>query len=315
VDRLKRLGDRFPPLGTLLAVNQRVGELNGGMAAAAITLSVFLSLFPLLLVAIAVVGFLSSNDGSIADSIIENLGLTGEAAGSMRDAIATAQDSRRAASVLGFAGLLWSALGVAAAFSYGVNLAWQATGRGLKDKAVALLWLVGAGVLIVASFALGALLNWVPKGLLPVNVLLGLLLNVGIFLWTFWLLTNAKLPWRSHLPGAIVAAVGFEVLKLVGSIVVPRSVASSSALYGSIGVVFAILAWLIVFGRLIVYSAVLNVIRHERTVGTVSLEIEAPLIEGEEPVGTTRGGAVVEGSTADAGVEAPSEEQPRPTPV
>ena len=40
------------------------------------------------------------------------------------------------------------------------------------------------------------------------------------------------------------AAVGIEVLKLVGGIYVPRAVASSSALYGSIGIVFAILAWL-----------------------------------------------------------------------
>ena len=43
-------------------------------------------------------------------------------------------------------------------------------------------------------------------------------------------------------------AIGLEVLKLVGTVYVPRAVASSSALYGSLGVVFAILAWLAIGG-------------------------------------------------------------------
>ncbi len=92
---------------------------------------------------------------------------------------------------------------------------------------------------------------------------------------------------------------GFEVLKFVGAIIVPRTIASSSALYGSLGVVFAVLAWLLVYGRLIVYGAVLNVVRYEKGAGTVTAEIEVPRIEGEVPLTTNRGGAVDE--KADAG--------------
>ena len=89
-------------------------------------------------------------------------------------------------------------------------------------------------------------------------------------------------------------AVGFEILKVVGAIIVPRAVASSSALYGSLGVVFAVLAWLLVYGRLIVYGAVLNVVRYEKGAGTVTVEIEVPRIDGEVPLTTNRGGAVDE---------------------
>ena len=53
-------------------------------------------------------------------------------------------------------------------------------------------------------------------------------------------------------PGAIVGAVGLEVLKVAGAYVVPLLVAKSSALYGTIGVVFALIAWLWVLGRLVV---------------------------------------------------------------
>ena len=74
----------------------------------------------------------------------------------------------------------------------------------------------------------------------------------------------------------------------------PRAVASSSALYGSIGVVFAVLAWLLLYARLIVYGAVLNVVRYEAAAGTVTVEIEVPRIDGEVPLTANRGGAVDE---------------------
>ena len=89
-------------------------------------------------------------------------------------------------------------------------------------------------------------------------------------------------------------AVGFEVLKVVGAVYLPRAIAGSSALYGSIGVVFATLAWLAIYARLIVYGAVLNVVRYEADAGTVTVEIEVPRIEGEVPLTATRGGAVDE---------------------
>jgi uncharacterized BrkB/YihY/UPF0761 family membrane protein len=88
--------------------------------------------------------------------------------------------------------------------------------------------------------------------------------------------------------------VGFEILKAVGAIYVPRAVASSSALYGSLGVVFAVLAWLLIYGRLIVYGAVINVVRYETGAGTVTAQIEVPRVEGEVPLSTNRGGAVEE---------------------
>jgi uncharacterized BrkB/YihY/UPF0761 family membrane protein len=75
-------------------------------------------------------------------------------------------------------------------------------------------------------------------------------------------------------------------------------VAGSSALYGSLGVVFAVLAWLAIYARLIVYGAVLNVVRYEQRAGTVTVEIEVPRIDGEVPLTANRGGAVDERADA-----------------
>ena len=72
--------------------------------------------------------------------------------------------------------------------------------------------------------------------------------------------------------------MGFEILKYVGTFLVPRLVTRSSALYGSLGVIFALLGWLLVLGRLIVYVAVLEVILWEERHGTETARIDLPLL-------------------------------------
>ena len=233
-------------------------------------------------------------------ALIADLGLRGRAAEIVQDAIDTAEGSRRAASIVGLVGLLWSGLGVVGSLQTALNATWQAKGRGLLDRLVALRWLLGTGALFLASAALGPLLRWAPgpgqaahdpRGPRPHHRPVRLDLPARS--------ATATSAGGCTSPASLLVAVGFEVLKVVGAIIVPRTIASSSALYGSLGVVFAVLAWLLVYGRLIVYGAVLNVVRYEKGAGTVTVEIEVPRIEGEVPLTTNRGGAVDE--KADAG--------------
>jgi membrane protein len=291
-EKLDRLGERWKWFGTVLAVQKRYGELNGNYLASAVTLSAFLSIFPLLLFAIAVLGFVSHGTPHLADDVVRNLGLQGDASNQIRNAIDTAQKSRKAASVVGVAGLLWSGLGLVAAVQYAINAAWQVAGRGWKDKLKGLLWLAGATLLFLNSFALSAVLNFLPGFLAPLGVIAGLSVNLGLWVWTFKVLGTRDVGWKALLPGAVVAAVGLEILKAVGSFYVPRAVASASALYGTLGVVFATLAWLLFFGRLVVYACVVNVVRWEEDNGTVTVEIEAPRTPGTPTDEVTRAGEV-----------------------
>jgi membrane protein len=284
---------RWRPARLALDVQDRYSELHGGELASAITLSAFLSLLPLLLVAIAVLGFFSAaSSKDLAKEVIENLQLdrSSQTAELITDAMRTAESSRKAASVVGFAGLLWTGLGVVNALQYAWNTAWQVPGRGLRDKAVGLAWLAGAGVLFISSFALSAGSQLLPWYLEPLGILTGLATGVGLWLWTAHTLPNRRVGWRALLPGALIGALGFEILKVAASFVVPRVVASSSELYGPVGVVFAVLGWLLVFGRLVVYAAVVEVVMWEQRHGTVQLMIEAPARPGVEPVGATRAG-------------------------
>jgi membrane protein len=286
---LAPLTTRFGWARTALSVQKRFGELNGGYLASSLTLTAFLSLFPLILVAIGTMGFLSLQHDVTGD-VVRNLGLTGEAANQITDAVAKAQQSRKAASVLGLIGLLWSGLALVSAVQYIVDSVWQVSGRGLKDKAIGVLWLVGSAVLFGLSFAVTGLVNVLPGFLAPLAIAASLVFDLGLWLLTFKVLTNYDLPWKALLPGSVFGAIGLEALKWFGGIYVPKAVASSSALYGSLGTVFALLAWLFFFGRLVVYAAVLNVVRWEEDHGTVTAEIQLPRMPGEVPVAATRAG-------------------------
>ena len=288
---LSPLTSRFAWARAALAVQKRFSAVQGGPLASYITLAAFLSLFPLLLVGIAVLGLFAARS-DVAGTVIDQLSLTGEAADLVRDTLDTASSSKRSASIVGLLGLLWSGLGLVNTLETAFGAVWQAEGRGLKDRLWAFVWLGGAVLLLVGSVAATAAAGLLPGPLTWLSLLPTLAVDIALWLWTFKALTSRSgLPWKAHLPGAILGAIGFEILKIVGGVYVPRLVGSSSALYGSLGVVFALLAWLALFGRLVVYAACQNVVRWEDRHGTVEVPVEVPNVPAEtDPVGATRAG-------------------------
>ena len=296
--RLRALGQRWPWLDRALDMHERVGEVNGGFIASGITVSVFLSLFPLILLVTAVVGYLAVDDPHVAQNIIDALGLTGSAAKSMSDAVDNASRARQAATVIGFVGLVWAATGVTTALQQGVRAPWQEKPQGMRDRLIGVAWLAGAGVLFLASVAMGGVLNFLPDQVpsavsAGALIIVGLAVEIALFLWMFWLLGGRKVPARQLLPGAVMGGIGFEILKLVATVYVPHLVSRASALYGPLGIVFAVLAWLSILARLIVYSSALNAVLYERRRGTVVLEIKAPRMPGPTPTEADRGGTAV----------------------
>jgi membrane protein len=291
--RLDRFATRHPTVRILLDVLDRFGELQGGTIASAVTLNLFVALFPLLLVATAAVGLIAARGTDVAGSVVDALGLSGAAAQTVTNAVHAAVRSRRAAGVIGLVGLLWSALGVAGAVKTAIDRSWQATAGGLQVKAVSLAWLVSVGLIIggsltITGFVISALPGWAAGSTTIASTAIAVL----VFWWTFRLLGAVDVGWRALLPGAVAAEIGFEVLTLAGALIVPHTVASASALYGAIGAVFAVLSWLLLLGRLLVLSCVLNVVLYERRAGTVVVEVEVPRIHGEVPLTGTRAGAV-----------------------
>jgi membrane protein len=261
-------------------ISRRYVDLHGRATAAAITLYGFLALFAVAVLAIAVLGFLSTDNRHIARDLVDWLGVKGAAARTVTDAVSKARESRRLATVVGFFGLVWVGSGFAVAMANAYDTAWRVPQRPTRERLVGLLWLVGAGVLLAAGGFVTAGLGALPAALAPFVLVAGLAVNTLLWLWTAWILPNRRVPWRALLPGALVGAVGLEVLKIVGGYVVPQLVAGSSALYGTLGVVFALLSWLLVFGRLVVIVTFIEVLAWERGHGTDEMMVSGPALMG-----------------------------------
>ena len=135
---------------------------RGNDLAASVTLITFLSLFPLALVAIAVLGFLQADSSDFASDLIDNLGLTGEAAEEMETALDKAAKSRTRRRSSACSACCGPDSASPAALRLAYNSVWQVQDRGLKDKAVALGWVAGAAALFTGGAAVTALTRWLP---------------------------------------------------------------------------------------------------------------------------------------------------------
>jgi membrane protein len=260
----------------LRSVLGRYNALGGRNDAAAITLYGFLALFALTVLAIAVLGFVSAGEGDVAARLVNWLGVEGAAATTVTDAVETAQQSRTVATVVGIVGLVWVGSSFAVSVASAYDTAWHVPTHGIRSRFVGLLWLIGAFLLLAAGGFITSLVGRQPAILAVLTLVVSLVVNTGLWLWTSWILPNRRIPVRAMLVPAIVGAVGLEALKLLGGYVVPQLVASSSALYGAIGAVFALIAWLWLFGRLVVVVTVLEVMGWEREHGTVEVTVRAP---------------------------------------
>ena len=287
------LARRWPWIATALLVQKRFGEVKGNYLAASVTLTLFLSLFPLLLVAIAIVGFFTSRETGFSDEIIQSLGLTGPPADYLTSALQQAADSKKAASIVGLLGLLWSGLSLVAAIEYTLDTTWQVTGRGIKDKARGLGWSAGALVLVLTSVGLSASIDYLTDGFVfgVLSVVIALGINFVLWMWSFLILSFHRVHWKAYVPGAVAAAAGLELLKGLAS-QVPSLFSGSGAIYGPLGIVFVILTILLLVGRLIVYASILNVVRWEEDHGTTTIDIEVPRVPGQVPTEADRTGAV-----------------------
>ena len=272
--------DRVPGFRAAVDIQRRYLEARGSALAASITLYGFLALFAVTVLAVAVLGFVSARNANVAQTLTRQLGLTGEAARTVHQAVNTARKRREVATVVGLVGLAWTGTSLAIVIGDAYNAAWHVDRRGLADRALGVVWLVGASLAIAAGGFATAAWSILPDVFAPLVILVTLATNAALLLWTSWILPNRRVPIRILVPAAVLGAVALEALKVIGAYAVPRLVAHSSQLYGTIGVVFALLAWLLVFGRLIVYVALIEARGDERKHGEREVDVEAPALPG-----------------------------------
>lgn len=270
------------------------------LLAAGITYFGFLALFPVILLAISVAGFvLSGRPDLLADLIGEvRTAVPGELGTTLVESIERVTEQRGTVGVIGLLGLLYAGIGWMSKMRVAMQTIWRGQplpGNFVKDNLRDLIALVGLGGALLASVALTAVANGLTPlvldllgldGVPGIGVLtkvLGIVVAIAgttlIFLWLFIRLPQLDVPVRVVLPGALFGAVGFEVLKVVGTYYLAAVSNSPAALAFSTAI--GLLVWIYFSSRFLLFAAAWT-----STLPAVSERIVAEAAAGEplEPV-------------------------------
>lgn len=264
-----RYQQRHAWLAFPLAVRQKYSEDQGGYLAATITYYGFFAVFPLLLVLVSVLGFLLKGHPHLQQSIVDSA--LGQFPVIGRELTINALHGSAVALTLGIVAAVWAGMGVFVAGQNAMNHLWGIPFKRRPDfvrargRALLLLLLLGGGAL--ATTVLGSLATVGAQFGIAWKIALVLLttsLNLSLFWVAFRVLTSRGVSWRDVRGGAIAAAIGYELLQLVGGYYINHVLKHANNTYGTFGLVIGLLTWLYLAAHITLLAAEGNVVASRR---------------------------------------------------
>jgi membrane protein len=255
---------RVPGADAALAAAEREVRSGGGLIAGGVAYRLFLWLVPFGLVLAALLGFWLEFDPDGAERSAREFGIGAAAVSEASRAVDARAESRIALLVVALGLLAWFTLGAVRALRLVSAFAWGMDRPRLRKPLRAV---VAFNCLFLAGALSFAALAWLREAL-GLGALLGtvglLAVHTGIALQILWLLPRRTDRWQDLLPGALVAAVGTELIHVAVAFYFAPKLERSSELYGALGTATVLLVWLYVFGRLFTSATFLNATLWER---------------------------------------------------
>jgi membrane protein len=270
--RLDRFQQRHPWAGFPLAVVYKYFDDFGAYLAALLTYYGFVSLFPLLLLLSTILGFVLSGDPSLQHEVLTSaLHQFPVIGGNL------AQPGRLGGGLVGFVvgilGSLYGGLGVAQAFQYAANTMWgvprnnrpnpfRARGRSVVLLATAGLAVMGTTVLSIVGGGGAGALGTAGRYLVLVA---SVVINIAVSIFAFRFAPARRLSVRDVAPGAVAAAVIWQLLQSFGVIYVRHVIKHATATNAVFAIVLGLLAFLYITATTVLLSMEINVVRVTRT--------------------------------------------------
>lgn len=242
--------------------------------AAALAYYAFFSVFPLLLMMISVLGFLleagwpvaTNAQATVLDAVEK---VAPDARSLLARSIDAARTARGSAGLLSLLMLAWTASNMFAQAALAFDTIWgQGSPRKLRAvirwRLDALGMVLGTGLLLIAYTLFDTFINlilyyaaqlpgsryWLDIGISLASVFVTALL----FGLLYRIVPRINPSWGDIWPGALVASVGWEVLKWTFNLYT-TSLANWGAIYGPITGVIALLLWLYLSAHVILFGA------------------------------------------------------------
>lgn len=269
LEKQRQIKERLLPIPAVQLVVRTIKDLGPddvSHLAAGVAYYSLLSLFPLILGLIAILGLFLPSESiqkELFDFFEDNLpGSVDLLERNINDVIQV----RGALGVLSLVLLFWSASAMFGAVSRSINRAWGIRSEQeppfYKRKPRDLAMILVIGLLLVLSIGTTTVftvlsdtdLPWMSIALGIGAGLLAFLLNLIIFLLLYKYIPHTKTSWSHIWPGAMLAAVLFEIAKSLFTLYLGRFV-NYEVVYGSVGSVIALLVWVYICAFILILGA------------------------------------------------------------
>jgi YihY family inner membrane protein len=259
-----RLQARWPPTAVPVAIWKKFQDDQAGYLAALVCYFGFVAVFPLLLIFITVLDMTLRTHPTLHRDLLNSALMQYPVVGSEIGNSLGSINGSGVPLIIGLVVLLLGTRGVAFAMQNALCTVW-----GIRREqrpsfftrwlyGLALVFVVGLG-LVVTTFlsgiagGAGHLLS--GFGAHAGAVAISLAANLGVFWVAFRLATLRTVPWANLRAGAMLAAVVWQVLQVVGGYVVTHELHRASDLYGTFGVVLGLVGWLYLQATVTLYCA------------------------------------------------------------
>ncbi|MBM7519017.1 YihY/virulence factor BrkB family protein [Nocardioides nitrophenolicus] len=273
-DKLAELRERWPLVDHAVRTQEHYGAVQGSQQAGGVTYFGFLSVFPILALAFFVVGWVARVFPDAQDALVKAIeevlpGLVGDGTGQVN--LTDIQDAAGTVGIIGLVGVLYAGLGWLSSLQSALTVLFEMPARLRPNFVIGkvrdLVTLVVLGVVLFASVIASAVLTRTSRALLDaigigaqlgwlvavVAVLLGLAASALLFFLMFRLLVRPDLPDRALWSGAVLGALGFEILKQLSGLLLTGT--RGQPAFQAFGIALILLVWINYFSRVILYAA------------------------------------------------------------
>lgn len=271
---------RYPVIAHLLRATERFNDRLGNQFGAAITYFSFLSMIPILMVSFAAAGFVLASHPTLLEDIFNKILLNVSdptLAATLKNTLNTAVQQRTTVGLVGLLIALYSGINWMGNLREAIRAqsrdVWERTPQDQEKIWVKyfrdLVSLIGLLIALIVTLSITSVagaaqqmiisalyldsIEWLKPAWRLIGLAISIFANYLLFFWILWRLPHHRPRRKALIRGTLIAAVGFEVIKIIMTYTLPSLVRSpSGAAFGS---VLGLMAFFYFFARLTLFCA------------------------------------------------------------